>query len=175
MSDPYGATKAAGTLVACAIAASAGGRLAVLRRIGPYGPGEASHRLFPSLANRLRAGEKVPLTTGLQVRDFMFVGDTVAALVAAARHLELPSGAPVVLNLCTGIGVTVRQFAETVWISHGRRPGALGFRSIPMRPGELQYVVGDPTRLFTAIGWRHGHHLEHGMSATLTTQWETAA
>src|SRR3954453_12351880 len=69
----YGASKAAGTLCATAIARAQDIPLAVCRLFGAYGPGEPPHRLLPSLLSALRGSNRVPLTHGLQKRDFLFV------------------------------------------------------------------------------------------------------
>src|SRR4029077_7562100 len=84
----YGASKAAGGLLATAIAANLGVRLRILRLFKVYGPGEASHRLLPNLVTGLSQGRRIPLSAGTQVLDFVYVEDVVEALMRADAHMQ---------------------------------------------------------------------------------------
>ena len=55
-------------------------KLRLLRFFKVYGEGEAPHRLLPSLVAGLARRERVPLSEGTQVRDFIHVDDVVAGL-----------------------------------------------------------------------------------------------
>src|SRR5262249_48614128 len=83
----YGASKAAGGFAAVAVARASGLSLACARLFGVFGPGEAAHRLFPNLVRRLSAQQRVPLTSGDQARDVLYVDDVTSALIAIARLL----------------------------------------------------------------------------------------
>lgn len=80
------------------------------------GEGEDERRLVPYLHARLRAGEPVALTSGMQIRDYLDVRDAGRMIVDAA--LGTVQG-PV--NICSGIPVTVRQLAERIADEYGRR------------------------------------------------------
>lgn len=65
-----------------------------------------------------KLSQKLPVTVhgdGLQTRDFIFVGNVVAAMVSGMRSLE-ESGlsVPPVMNLCTGVETTIMQLVETM-------------------------------------------------------------
>jgi nucleoside-diphosphate-sugar epimerase len=162
----YGASKAAGTLCAVAAARAFGLPFAACRLFGVYGPGEAPHRLLPWIIERLRKGERVALSSGLQKRDFLFVDDALEAFIRVAEATERKQG-QVVLNVGTGAPVSVRAFAEMVAAALGVPTGQLGFGDIPMRPDEAMVFSGDPAQLHAFTGWQPRVGLKEGIRRCL--------
>lgn len=156
----YGGAKAAGSLGVVEAARRIGVRAIVARLFGVYGEGERAWRLLPSLHARLSRGEAVPLTEGSQVRDFLYVADAVAGLVALAE-----GASPGIVNLCSGEGVAVRAFAEAVADAMKAPRALLRFGAIPMRPHEIPYLVGDTSRLHDVTDWRPAISLADGVAA----------
>lgn len=151
----YGATKAAGSLAALAIGEALAMRLAVCRLFNIYGIGEADHRLLPALLRRLKRGEAVPLTSGEQIRDFLWVRDVVAVLRRVAdRLLQSPEQERLVLNVCSGEGRSVKEFSLATCAVLGADPALLKFGVQPMRPDDVPVIVGDPALLMAMTGWR---------------------
>jgi nucleoside-diphosphate-sugar epimerase len=166
----YGATKAAGGIVANALAASLGVNLRLLRFFNVYGEGEAPHRLLPSLVTGLARGERVVLSDGRQVRDFIYVDDVVEACIKAGDDMVSPARASTATwNVCTGVGHSVRAFAALVAQAMGERAELLGFGELPMRADDEPYLVGDGERIFREFGWRPKHDLEAGIRAAVAT------
>jgi nucleoside-diphosphate-sugar epimerase len=160
--EPYGALKAAGTLCAAAIAAARRVPFAACRIFGVYGPGEAPHRLLPSLVNGLRANRRVPLSEGLQRRDFLFVSDVIEALTQTALALETDPQ-QLILNVGTGRPITVCEFAKTVAAILAVPETRLGFGDIPMRTGETMVFSGDSAKLHRLTGWTPTIELRDGI------------
>ncbi|HEY9133953.1 MAG TPA: NAD(P)-dependent oxidoreductase [Dyella sp.] len=159
----YGATKAAGALAAVAAGVALNITTVNLRTFNVIGPGEASHRLLPSLYDALRAGEAVPLSAGNQVRDFIHVDDACRAVltaVDAALADQLPSGH---YNLCTGRGHSVREFASQVVTAMSMPASLLRFGELPLRADDLPRVVGDPQTFASYTGW----HPEYSFNAAI--------
>jgi nucleoside-diphosphate-sugar epimerase len=164
----YGASKAAGSLMASAMAANLSVDLCLLRFFHVYGPGEAAHRLLPSLLSGLSRGRRVPLSTGTQVRDFVYVADVIEALVAAtALRTEHDRPSTEVLNVCTGVGHAVRDFAELVADAMGARRELLGFGDLALRPDDSEWLVGNGDRIARRIGWRPRYDLAAGVRAAI--------
>lgn len=163
----YGASKAAGSLLALATAAEQRLPVAVLRAFNVYGPGEASHRLLPGLATKLGRLESVDLSVGTQVRDFVYVGDACEGLLAAATALKEGHMTSGVYNLSTGCGTSVCSFARAVARRLGVDESLLRFGALPLRPDDLPAVVGNPARLHRATGWQARHSLDEGIDAAL--------
>lgn len=150
----YGATKAAGSLLALATGATLSVDVAVLRLFNVFGHGESPHRLLPSIVSAADAGRTVALSEGTQVRDFIEVNDACVAIESALlglRERTLPSGA---YNVCSGVGTTVAQFARGVATVLQVDPALLRFGALAMRPDDLPWLVGDPGRFLAETGWR---------------------
>ena len=81
-----------------------------------YGEGEDPRRLVPYIRAQLAAGAPAELSAGTQVRDYIDVREAGSMIADAA--LGTVQG-PV--NICTGIGMTVRQIAERIADDYGRR------------------------------------------------------
>ncbi|KJV31642.1 hypothetical protein VI08_13325 [Luteibacter yeojuensis] len=150
----YGATKAAGGLLSVSTGATVGLPVVYLRLFNIFGPGEAAHRLLPSLVESLRKGDDVPLSEGSQVRDFVHVDDACRAILAALQSASLGNLASGHYNICSGEAHTVRDFAMRVALGMGVTTDRLKFGAIPMRPDDLPRVVGDPTKFLDRTGWR---------------------
>lgn len=158
----YGASKAAGSLAALATAGAIGLPLAVARLFGVFGPGEAPHRLLPSLVNALSKRERVSLSPGLQRRDALYVQDAVDALVAIALRIRLDPQ-QLIVNVCSGGAPTVREFAETVADVMEVPRALLGFGDIAARPDDVASFAGCPDRLYRLTGWKPSHTLSSGI------------
>ena len=122
----------------------------------PYGPGEHSARLCSALAQKLLQGERVVLKTPDSAKDYIFIDDLAAALLAVVEH-EV-SGA---INLGTGLGVTVRRLGETLEELLGRS-GLVGIAD-PPQPDPLPRVIADAT-LVRGLGWSPQVPLRQGLS-----------
>lgn len=101
-----------------------------------YGEGEDERRLVPSIRRQLGSGQQVLLGRGDQVRDFLDVKD--AGRMIADVVLGEQQGA---VNICSGIGVTVRELAERIADEYGRRD-LLRFGARPANVFDPPRVVG---------------------------------
>jgi UDP-glucose 4-epimerase len=136
-----------------------------LRLGNVYGPrqdplGEAG--VIAIFCGKLRSGAR-PLVfgDGRQTRDYIFVGDVVAAALAAADQDEV-SGS---LNIGTGREVTVLELVELL----GELGGAGGFdpEFAPARTGEVQRIAIDPLQAERELGWSAKTDLAEGLRLTL--------
>ena len=148
----YGASKAAGTLCATALAAARHIPFAACRIFGVYGPGEAPHRLLPCLMKGMHSNERIPLSSGRQQRDFLFVDDVIDALVRVAGALEREPR-QFILNVGTGRPISVRDFARTAAATLDLAESRLGFGDIPLRPDDVMMFSGCPDKLHALTGW----------------------
>lgn len=161
----YGAAKAASGLLASAVALETGVPLRYLRLFNVYGPGEPDHRLLPSLVAGLLRNERVALSDGLQVRDFVFVSDVVDALTAAETQTHKRDEADAAIwNVCCGKGHTVRDFANKVADALGRPRELLGFGELPRRHDDIPWVVGNGQLIAEELGWLPQHSFDIGVA-----------
>lgn len=158
----YGASKAAGSLLALAYGTAHGVTVAVVRPFTAYGPLEAAHRLVPSTIVDALEGGPVRIGSGGHMRDFVHVDDVVDGLLAAARSAD---AAGETFNLCTGVGTSVLQVAELVAELAGGVEVVVG--AVEDRPVDFRELSGDPTRAGNTLGWRAQTELSSGLRATM--------
>jgi len=135
-----------------------------LRLGNVYGPrqdplGEAG--VIAIFCGRLRAGGRPTVYgDGRQTRDYIYVGDVVAAMLAAAESQA--SGA---INVGTGVETDVLQLVARL----GALADAEGFEPelAPPRAGEVQRISIDPARAERELGWRAETGLDEGLRLTL--------
>jgi UDP-glucose 4-epimerase len=147
-----------------------------LRFFNVYGPRQAAGSPYSGVVSifseRLRAGMPVMVHgTGTQTRDFVFVADVVAHLLAAMRHLATARGTAVV-NVCTGRGTSVLELAQTLARLHDR---PLRVQPGPARAGDIAHSVGDPAAAAALLGVRADTPLQVGLAATLASLAAEAA
>jgi UDP-glucose 4-epimerase len=162
--SPYGQSKHAGEGYLALYKRLYGLSTVALRLGNVYGPrqdplGEAG--VIAIFCGRLQAGKRPTVYgDGRQTRDYIYVGDVVAAALAAAT-----SEATGAINVGTGIETDVLELAERL----GELGDAEDFapEMAPARPGEVQRVSIDPSRAERDLGWRAGTGLEDGLRLTL--------
>src|SRR5579872_4901365 len=149
----YGSSKAAGGLMASAIARSGGIGFRLLRLFKVYGAGEASHRLLPSLVSGLAKHERVAISAGTQVLDFVYVDEVVEAMLRACAHSRETGGVRT-WNIATGRAHSVREFAEQVAVAMEADLSLLDFGAIAMRKDDEPWLVGSPDLLRAELAWQ---------------------
>jgi UDP-glucose 4-epimerase len=158
---PYGASKLAGEQYLATWNRLHGTGHVTLRFANVYGP-----RQLPKLEggviaiffNRVVAGEKVTIFgDGEQTRDFVYVADVVAAMLAAAEH----RGG--VFNVGTGIETSVNRLYSVMQDITGTDAEP---EYAPARLGDLLRSTVDVTRAERDLGWRPERTLEAGLAET---------
>src|ERR1700722_1742595 len=147
----YGSSKAAGGLMAGAIAQSSGVGFRLLRLFKVYGAGEAPHRLLPALVSGLAKHERVAISAGTQVLDFVYIDDVIEAMVRADAHCR-EKGGIATWNVATGRAHSVREFAEQVAAAMDADAALLEFGAIDMRSDDEPWRVGSPDRFGFQMG-----------------------
>ncbi len=98
---------------------------------------------------------------GTQTRDFVYVGDVVAALLAGMRLR--PSDAPV-FNVCTGHATSVLDLARTIGDLRGRH---VEITHGPARAGEIRHSLGHPAKSQQELGFEAAMPLREGLARLL--------
>lgn len=161
----YGADKLAAEHHAGAMAAL-GLRAVGLRFFNVYGPrqrrGSPYSGVITIFLDRWASGRALSVYgDGLQSRDFVYVGDVVAALRLAMARAE--AGGTGVYNICTGRPVTVLDLAERLGEALGT---GLSVAHEPARPGDIRASAGAPGRAEAELGFRAGTGLREGLART---------
>src|SRR5690606_21840724 len=98
------------------------------------GVGEHPGRLCSSLIQKIRRGEKLVLKTPHSTKDYIYIDDLAAAILLTIEHKVTGN-----INWGTGVGVSVRQIADTVAALLGRPE--LVAESSPPETDPFGYVV----------------------------------
>jgi UDP-glucose 4-epimerase len=166
--SPYGVTKLAAEYYLNYYRVVHGMEYAALRYSNVYGPRQNPHGeagVVAIFASRLRAQK--PLTIfgdGHQTRDYVFVGDVVAANMLLSDTL-LPSTGDLdqrAFNVGTQAETSVRELADALMTVSGN---VVEVNYATARPGELRHSCLDTTQL-RALGWQPAHSLNEGLAVT---------
>lgn len=149
---PYGASKAAGFLMLHAFATAHSIKLFYGRIFSTYGEGQFSGNLWPSLRQAALAGNDFPMTEGEQIRDFIAVEAVSRHLRIATERCDLQPYQPLVVNIGSGQGQRVVDFARQQWQLMGAT-GSLKPGATPCRPCQLGRLVADPIHLDPVTHW----------------------
>jgi UDP-glucose 4-epimerase len=161
---PYGQSKYAGEGYLALYERLYGLSSVPLRLGNVYGPrqdplGEAG--VIAIFCGKLREGQRPTVFgDGKQTRDYIYVGDVVAAMLAAA---DAETTGPI--NIGTGIETDVLELARQL----GELGDGDGFEPefAPPRTGEVQRISIDPGRAERELGWRPEMGLAKGLRVTL--------
>ena len=159
--SPYGASKLAGEDYLATWNRLRGSEHVALRFGNVYGPRQDPHGEAGVVAiffGRLAEGRPVTIFgTGEQTRDYVYVGDVVAATLAAVGH---PGG---VFNVGTGRETSVLELYDAC-----RRVSGVDLEPEfgDTRLGELERSVLDPTRAAGELGFRAEVSLDEGLART---------
>jgi dTDP-L-rhamnose 4-epimerase len=146
--ETYGASKYMQELC---LRGFARGRVTVLRFSSVYGTrmrlDDSEATIIARMAGWLRSGRRPQLfEDGRQIRDWVYAGDVVQAVI------ELASGAPApaIVNVCSGVPTTLLDACHHI-------SAALHVDSEPdvaggFRPGDMRHCLGNPTRLRLLLG-----------------------
>jgi UDP-glucose 4-epimerase len=163
--SPYGQSKQAAELYLATYERLYGTSSVCLRLGNVYGPrqdplGEAG--VIAIFCGLLREGGRPTVYgDGRQTRDYVFVGDVVAAMLAAAA-----STATGAINVGTGIETDVLDLVRDL--------AALGDGSFepifaPPRKGEVERITIDPARARAELDWQAETTLPEGLEITLAS------
>jgi UDP-glucose 4-epimerase len=168
--SPYGVTKLAGEQYLYYYARIHGMEYAALRYSNVYGPRQDPHGeagVVAIFGSRILAGE--PLTVfgdGEQTRDYVYVGDVVAANLHVSALDPDPVGTSLdqrAYNVGTSRETSVNELAREIMAAGGRE---VPVENAPARPGELQHSSLDTTKL-RSTGWAPATELREGLRRTL--------
>lgn len=119
----------------------------------PYGPGEDSRRLIPSLFDVFLSRRAPFAVNEIAFRDFIHVSDVAAALVTLNQ-----SEANGVFNVSSGYPLKIREIVEKVAKACKADPNAVLSLSNQSIGGPI-LLVGDNRKLIQ-LGWQQNHRID---------------
>lgn len=156
--SPYGVTKLAAEQMCVLYAQNWGVPTVCLRYFTVYGPRQRPDMAAYRLIAAAGGGAPFPMFgDGSQVRDFTFVGDVVAANLAAARQ-PVPPGT--VMNISGGSSTSLSELIDIVGRSVGRE---VPIDRQPSEAGDVSRTEADNGLARRLLGWRPVVSLEEGI------------
>lgn len=140
--NAYGASKAAAFQLLRIFAIERQLELVYGRIFTAYGEGQYERNFWPSLCSAAKSGDDFPMTSGMQISDFIPVASVANHLLAACTRPDICAGDPHVVNIGSGEPISLLAFAQTEW----KRLGATGRllpASITDRPDQISRCVPD--------------------------------
>ena len=121
-------------------------------------------------ADRFARGDDVQIFgDGQQTRDFIYVTDVVAHLMAAMKTSQRGDR---VLNVCTGHPTSILELAQIIARIAGREAR---IRHGAARIGDIRASVGDPSAARSVLGVAAKTKITDGLRATLAHVASAAA
>lgn len=133
-----------------------------LRLFLAYGPRQDDRRFVPQIIHGCLQDRRFPVSAGAQLRDFCYVDDVVEGML---RALEAPAVCGRVVNLASGIPVSIRAAIERIHGIVGR--GQPDFGQIPYRAGENMALWADIKLARELLDWTPRVPLEEGLARTI--------
>ena len=134
-----------------------------------YGPGDNSDKFIPWLQTSLiNNSGPVKLTSGIQLRDFIYIDDVVSAFILVLKALDIKESFKE-YNVCTGIKTSVKDFSTELRSQIIDKYGVnteLLFGAVPTASGEIMDINNDCSSL-GSIGWRHLSSIKQGVKYLL--------
>jgi NAD dependent epimerase/dehydratase len=163
--SPYSATKIGADQLAISYHRAFGLPVSIVRPFNTYGPRQSTRAVIPTIISQALAADEVRLGSLTPVRDLVFVADTVAGFLAVAN---CPACVGRVINLATGVGVSVRELADRILRLVGRRLPVVQARE-RVRPenSEVFQLIGSAAAADELAGWKACTALDEGLSQTL--------
>jgi UDP-glucose 4-epimerase len=160
--SPYAISKLAGEHYMALYAAAFGVPTIAFRYFNVYGPRQDPKSPYAAavaiFSERALAGQPLRVfDDGEQTRDFVYVGDVVAANLLGATT---GSG---LFNVACGSRITVNDLARKIIAAAGSRSP---IEYAPPRPGDVRHSRGCSERL-QALGWKPTVSLDEGLRRTL--------
>ena len=163
--SPYAATKAGADRLAYAYFVTYGLPIVILRPFNNYGPRQHPEKVIPHFITSALLDE--PLTVhgdGHASRDWLFVDDDAEA-IEAAIETDLDAVAGEVINVATGVDITVSEIADVVLEQLGKPESLKTF--VPERPGQVDRHIGSTEKARRLLGWDARTSFEEGLARTV--------
>ena len=171
--SPYAATKAGADRLAYSYFVTYGLPVVIVRPFNNYGPRQHPEKVIPRFVTQALRDE--PLTVhgaGDATRDWLYVDDDAEA-IEALIEADLSAVAGEVINVATGVDVSICEIADAVLAVLGK-PASLK-RNVDERPGQVARHIGSTEKAARLLGWRARTSFDEGLERTVAWYRENEA
>ena len=160
--SPYSLGKVAATHFLQMLNRTEGFPAVTLRLFLTYGPGQDSGRFLPQIIRGCLKDTEFPTSSGEQLRDFCYVGDTVRGIIQA---LVVSEAVGEVINISSGEPVTIREMIDKVRNFTGA--GKPQYGEVPYREGENMALYANVKKAEKLLQWKATTSLDEGLQQTI--------
>jgi len=131
-----------------------------------YGPDDGANKFTTFLIRScLDNKDKIPLTLGEQVRDFIYIDDVVSAYLAVLSKVETKSPRYIDIDVGSGKSFTIKEVSKLIHKLTDSK-SILEYGVIPYRENEPMFLQAN-TSFLEGIGWKCGYTLKDGLTRTI--------
>ncbi len=171
--SPYAATKAGADRLAYSYFITYGLPIVIVRPFNNYGPRQHPEKVVPRFITQALQGRALTIHgEGHASRDWLYVDDDAEA-VEAVIEAPLEQVAGEVLNIATGIDISVNDIADAVLDALGK-PASLK-QHVTERPGQVDRHIGSTEKMERLTGWRARTSFTEGLERTIAWYRENEA
>jgi len=120
-----------------------------IRVFSVFGRGEKDNWIIPYVIKKLKKNEKIELTDGKQVYDYLHIDDFVKNFIKILTSRSDKSG---IYNLCSGEGIEIKNLLIQIAEHFPNSKSLLKFGKIPYRENQNMFVVGNSAKFESAFG-----------------------
>ncbi len=163
--SPYAASKVGADKLAESFHVAFGLPVVIARPFNTFGPRQSPRAVIPTIVGQAIVRHEVRLGATSPRRDYVFVADTVDALVRLAASSDYSGGT---FNVATGTDVSIGAIVEMVASALDCELTVVS-EDERLRPGqsEVLRLLGDGRRMHEAFGWEPATSFEDGLRAVL--------
>lgn len=161
--SPYSLTKISAELLIETYCNNHSKKFTNLRVFNFYGEHMPESFFIPQMIKSLKRGEDFNMTKGEQVRDFLYVGDVVDALILSAKSCDAFGET---MNVCSGKGTQLSQLAEAVNATMNTKAKII-LGAIPYRDSEVWEMIGDQSKIKKITGFEPKTSIEEGIEIVI--------
>ena len=164
--SPYAASKIGADALAISYFKSYGLNVSIARPFNTFGPRQSMRAVIPTIITQLlHKKEKIKLGNLSPSRDFLYVKDTVKALISIAKNNEIAGS---VLNVSSGEEISIGKLVELL-IAKINPNAQIVEDKDRFRPekSEVFRLIGDASELQRFTGWKPEFSFEKGLENTI--------
>ena len=168
--NEYGRAKLAAGIHSAELCRELGLRHSWVRILSVYGPFDGRNTMIMSVIRGLLSGERVSLTKGEQIWNYLYSGDAARALfMLGASSLSVQSRTYCLAGEAEG---ELREYILRLCRAAGADESLLGFGEIPYGSAQVMYLTADINRLWQDVGFVPETTFDDGIKKTI--EWVRA-
>lgn len=121
------------------------------------------------IRNFLKNVDRIPLTEGKQLRDFIYVDDAVSAYLEILKISNTHRNGYVEYSIGSGTPISIREIVELIKKLTHNTTTVPNFGVLEYRPNEIMKSVADLKNIENDTQWKPKYDLKSGLEKTI--QW----